>query len=102
MTGVSGARPESLTLILLVLVGSATPGVPGSLAAQSYLERTPHVDGGWVGVPGMLYMDDWALFRTTPAEGDGLLATPVYRALLSETSERPVLRSFDGHPRELI
>jgi plastocyanin len=72
-----------LTLACLVLVGSAAPGLPRSLAAQSYLERTPHVGGGWLGLPGVIYMDDWALFRSTEPEGDGLLAMPVYRALLS-------------------
>lgn len=66
-----------------MFASSTAPGFVGPLAAQSYLERTPHVDGGWVGLPGMLYMDDWALFRTTAAEGDGLLAMPFYRALFS-------------------
>jgi plastocyanin len=68
---------------VLAIACCAPLGLPRSLASQSYLERTPHVDGGWVGLPGMLYMDDWALFRTTAPRDDGLLAMPVYRALLS-------------------
>lgn len=73
--------PGRLTFTLLALTALAVPGLPAPAAAQSYLERTPHLDGGWVGLPGVLYMDDWALFRTTSLEGVGLLATPVYRAL---------------------
>jgi len=83
MTARAAPCPRGLTLAFLALACSAAPRLPESLAAQSYLERTPHVDGGWVGLPGMLYMDDWALFRTTASDGDGLHAMPVYRALLS-------------------
>jgi plastocyanin len=84
MTARASTRPPRWpALVSLAIASAAAPGACGTVAAQSYLERTPHVDGGWIGLPGMLYMDDWALFRTTAAEGDGLLAMPVYRALLS-------------------
>jgi plastocyanin len=83
MTARATPRSRRLTIAFLALAGSAAPSLPESLAGQSYLERTPHLDGGWVGLPGTLYMDDWALFRTTASEGDGLHAMPVYRALLT-------------------
>lgn len=76
------APPDPLTSAFLILMALAAPRTSTPVAAQSYLERSPHVDGGWVGLPGVLYMDDWALFRTTDL-GGGLQATPVYRALLS-------------------
>ena len=31
--------------------------VPSSLSAQSLLDRTPNVNGGWVGVPGTVYFN---------------------------------------------
>jgi hypothetical protein len=31
--------------------------LPSSLSAQSLLERTPNVSGGWVGVPGTVYFN---------------------------------------------
>lgn len=41
--------------------------LPATLSAQSLLERTPNVSGGWVGVPGTLYFNFLHRFSSSGA-----------------------------------
>lgn len=43
-----------VSLVTVVLGG---PAIPGTAAAQSVLERTPNLSGGWVGSPGQVHFN---------------------------------------------
>lgn len=48
----TGRPSASAFLALLLSLGTAIPGT-----AQSVVERTPNLSGGWAGAPGMLHLD---------------------------------------------
>lgn len=75
--------------LLLAATWLATP--PRSLAAQSVLERTPNLSGGWVGTPGPVHLNVVHRFWSVDAGSEGkvvnsptiLLALPLPGRLLA-------------------
>lgn len=52
--------------------------LPTSLSAQSLLDRTPNVSGGWVGVPGTVYFNFLHRFTHTGAPERQVLNFPTF------------------------
>ncbi len=77
--GVRVVRSMGLALawgLLVVAFGSA-PGVAPPLAAQGVLDRTPNLEGGWTGSPGVLHANVVHRFwRVGPGTDDKLLNSP--------------------------
>lgn len=63
----------------LLLAGSLLgPATPGSVAAQSVLERTPNLSGGWVGSPGRLHFNFLHRFDASDAPARKVSNEPTF------------------------
>src|SRR5687767_14854985 len=67
-----GERVRKAWLLFLCVV------VPSSLTAQSLLDRTPNVNGGWVGVPGTVYFNFMHRFTQSGAPERQVSNSPTF------------------------
>lgn len=50
-----GQRPRGLATVVVAVLALVPAGAPPTAAAQSLLQRTPNISGGWVGDAGQLH-----------------------------------------------
>ena len=74
--------------------------VPSSLPAQSLLERTPNVSGGWVGTPGTIYFNFLHRFTQSGAPERQVTNYPTF--LLGYAPLRQTLLGFNYSTRSDI
>lgn len=61
-----------------ILAAAAVLAVAGPAAAQSTLDRTPDLSGGWVGAPGRLHFHFLHRFEAGPAPSRKVTNTPTF------------------------
>jgi plastocyanin len=65
--------------------------LPSRMAAQSLLERTPNINGGWTGAPGVVHFNFLHRFTRSPAPARQVSNTPTFLLAYS-----PVQRALAG------
>lgn len=76
-------------VMLALTLGPAAP-----VAAQSLLERTPNVSGGWVGSPGVVHFNFLHRFTTTGAPERKVLNSPTFLVAYAPLSQTLIGTSY--------